>query len=129
MADRGARIEQNQRLAVTVLVTYAVTIALGASVVQLLRRKGIVKARSTAPDYICLGSGSPAMVEGYPNTCAGIAGDRGLSSVVRVMVTSLDDPTPHLEVRAADDSGAAVPFAFRVGETRYGFIKPKVKTQ
>lgn len=117
------------RLGVAVLLTHA-ALALAASLWQLLRRRGIVKAWSTVPDYVCLGSGSPRLVETHPNTCAGIAGD-GLCSVVRVMATVKQGSNAHLEMMDLRDSGIADAWAVDLGNSkeRYGFTEPKLKTQ
>lgn len=118
------------RLGVAVLLTHAV-LALAASLWQLLMRTGIVKAWSNVPDYVCLGSGSPRLVGTHPNTCAGIAGQAGLCSVVRVMATVSEDLTPHLEVIAVHYSGSVGAFAVDLKDDKkqYGFTEPKLKTQ
>lgn len=118
------------RLGVVVLLTHAV-LALAASLWQVLMRTGIVKAWSNVPDYVCLGSGSPRLVGTHPNTCAGIAGEAGLCSVVRVLATVTEDLTPHLEVIAVHDSGSVGAFAvdMRDDKKQYGFTEPKLKTQ
>lgn len=117
------------RLGVAVLLMHAV-IAVLASLRQWLRRTGIVQAWSTVPDYVCLGSGSPTLVESHPNTCAGLAGD-GLCTVVRVMVTAKEDSKAHLEVLAVRDSGMAEAFAvdLRDDKQRYGFRETKLKQE
>lgn len=85
-------------LVVSVLVSHA-ALELAASVWPLLWWRGVIRAWSTVPDYVCLGSGSSSLVRTHPNTCAGVSGKKGLYSVVKVGETG---SVPHLEIVAVD---------------------------
>lgn len=107
-------------LGVAVLLLHA-TLALAASLWQVLTQRGIIRAWSTVPDYLCLGSSSSGVVEAYPNTCAGITGEHGLCSMIKVVETrrALSSPLaepvsvpgsgtePKLEVPSVGGSGEA----------------------
>lgn len=123
-------------LGVVVLVSHAV-LATAASVWQLLRRRGIMQAWSTVPDYVCLGSGSSSVVATHPNTCAGIAGEDGLCSVVRIVETARDEQaekdgsTPHLEVMAVQRVVTTGALEVDLGDDKkkYGFTERKHKSE
>ncbi|KAL0633005.1 hypothetical protein Q9L58_008111 [Maublancomyces gigas] len=89
-------------LGVSVLLLHAVF-----AITALLHhgKKSIIHAWSTVPDYFCLGSGSSSVAVKYPNTCAGIAGEQGLCSMVKVVETGKVLSAPHLKVVSVDDSG------------------------
>lgn len=115
-------------LGVAVLLLHAV-LAVTSSLWQLWRRKGIVRAWSTVPDYVCLRSGSPSLAVTHPNTCAGIAGEMALTSLVRVVDTGNVGSIPHLEIVAVNDMSMAENTAVDLVNTelRYGFVAPKLK--
>lgn len=117
-------------LGVAVLLSHA-ALALAASLWQFFRRRGVIRAWSTVPDYVCLGSGSSSLALTHPNTCAGIAGKKGLCSVVKVAETGYAGFVPHLEIVAVGNTWttATAPVDLRDESKRYGFIGPKLKME
>lgn len=113
-------------LGVAVLVWHAIIVVVG-SMWQLKRRR-IIRAWSTVPDYLCLGSGSASLVLTHPNTCAGVAGKEALSGLVKIGVTDNGD-TPHLQIGTVGGAGLIGTEAVEMGnaEKLYGFSVSKEK--
>lgn len=113
-------------LGVAVLVLHA-AIAIVASVWQL--RRGIIRAWSTVPDYVCLGSGSRSLVVAHPNTCAGIDGANSLCGLVKVVESGHHGATPHLEIIGVGDIWTETrPVNLHNEKKRYGFSGAKDMT-
>lgn len=117
-------------LGVAVLLAHAV-LARTSSLWQCFRRKGIIRAWSTVPDYVCLGAGSASLAVTHPHTCAGIAGVQGLTSLVKIGETGNRGPAAHLEIIDVHGAWTAETSAVDLGneKKRYGFIAPKLKME
>ncbi|KAL0635159.1 hypothetical protein Q9L58_005884 [Maublancomyces gigas] len=114
-------------LGVGVLLAHAV-LALASSLWQFFWRRGIIRAWSTVPDYVCLGAGSASLAVTHPHTCAGIAGEQGLSSLVKIGETGNHGPAAHLEIIDVHGAWTAETSAVDLGneKKRYGFIAPQL---